>query len=159
MIIFLDTSAITKRYVEEVGSSILDEIYAKCWDKKHLISFPIWNIGEVLGVFDKLKNRKILSENEFKHVINRFISECFKLLEKGNLIIFPCTTPILVDSWKIVLNNHIYLADALQITTAAALNSHLFLSADTSLIQIAKARNLSAFSVETELEQIIKKLS
>jgi len=50
--VYLDSSAIIKRYVKEDGSEIVKNLYINSYDKIHKIVFNIWNIGEVLGVFD-----------------------------------------------------------------------------------------------------------
>ena len=48
--VYLDSSAIVKRYVAEKGSKVIDKIYDKAENSQLKIVFSIWNIGEVIGV-------------------------------------------------------------------------------------------------------------
>jgi len=51
-IVYLDTSAIVKRYIQEAGSDVVASLYSSAWQGSVKISFSPWNIGEVLGVLD-----------------------------------------------------------------------------------------------------------
>jgi len=55
--IYLDTSAIVKRYVVEEESASIDAFYEKVHAGRFKIGFSIWNIGEVAVVLDKYKRR------------------------------------------------------------------------------------------------------
>ena len=48
-IVYLDSSSMVKRYVEEPGTKIVREAYLKAYSGELLIAFSLWNIGEVLG--------------------------------------------------------------------------------------------------------------
>lgn len=50
-IVYLDSSVIVKRYVEEPGSNIVRELYLKAYSGEVILSYSMWNIGEVLGAF------------------------------------------------------------------------------------------------------------
>ncbi len=52
-IVYLDSSAMVKRYVEEPGSEEVRKTYLRVYSGEIIISCNVWNIGEVLGVFDK----------------------------------------------------------------------------------------------------------
>ncbi len=51
--VYLDSSTISKRYIIEKGTDTADLIFDECEIENTKIYFSIWNIGEVLGVFDK----------------------------------------------------------------------------------------------------------
>ena len=55
--IYLDSSALTKRYLYEAGSSAVDEIFRGAEAGDLVVAFSIWNIGEVLGVLDARRRR------------------------------------------------------------------------------------------------------
>jgi len=56
--IYLDSSAIVvKRYIEELGSNVVRELYLKAYSGEVLLSSSIWNVGEVSGAFDRLQLR------------------------------------------------------------------------------------------------------
>jgi len=117
----------------------------------------IWNIGEILGVFDMRRRRKWLSEDEFKSVLRSFIGEIVRLLRLRTLEIFPISTSILVEVWPLILREHIYGADALQIQTCTYSGSDAFLSSDKELINLASMTGIKAVNVEDENE--VRKLS
>ncbi len=62
-VIYLDSSAIIKRYVYENGSEIIRAQYHEAYLGNVLLSFNIWNIGEVIGIFDKAHRQKSFTNN------------------------------------------------------------------------------------------------
>jgi len=148
--IYLDSSAIVKRYISEPGSSAVDLVFDRCWLGELSISTSIWNIGEVLGVFDVRRRRGWLSEDEFRDALRNFTGEITRLLRLRVLEILPVLTSILVDSWSLVLGEHIYEADALQIQTCIYSGSNVLLSADKELINVALRTGIKAVNVEDE---------
>jgi len=148
--IYLDSSAIVKRYISEPGSSAVDLVFDRCWLGELSITTSIWNIGEVLGVFDVRRRRGWLSEDEFRDVLRNFTGEITRLLRLRVLEILPVLTSILVDSWSLVLGEHIYEADALQIQTCIYSGSNVLLSADKELINVALRTGIKAVNVEDE---------
>jgi predicted nucleic acid-binding protein len=149
---------VAKRYVEEKGSDLLDRIYSRAEAGDIQIAFSIWNVGEVLGVLDRYRTRKIISEAEFRASYRNLILESVKMLKLGSLIIQPITSAILVESWVIVLNHHVYQADALQIENAKTLGSDLLLTADIKLLEVARSSELAAFDIESEADDVDKAL-
>ena len=148
--IYLDSSAIVKRYISEPGSSAVDLVFDRCWLGELSITTSIWNIGEVLGVFDMRRRRGWLSEDEFRDALRNFTGEITRLLRLRVLEILPVLTSILVDSWSLVLGEHIYEADALQIQTCIYSGSNVLLSADKELINVALRTGIKAVNVEDE---------
>jgi len=71
--IYLDTSAIVKRYVIEEETDRIDKIYGKALAGKIRLSFSVWNIGETAVVLDKYHRRDILGNA--KEVFSKFIGE------------------------------------------------------------------------------------
>jgi len=156
--VYLDSSAIVKRYVSEPGSSAVDLVFDKCWLGELSITTSIWNIGEVLGVFDIRRRRRWLSEDEFRNVLRNFTGEVIRLLRLKVLEIFPVTTPILIESWPLILGEHIYEADALQIQTCIFSDSNVLLSADKELINVALRTGIKAVNVidENRVKKLLK---
>lgn len=157
--VYLDSSAIIKRYISEPGSSAVDYVFDKCWTGELSIATSIWNIGEILGVFDTRRERKWLSEDEFRGVLRSFISEIMRLLRLRTLEILPILTSLLVEAWPLILREHIYEADALQIQTCTYSGSNVLLSADKELINVALKMGIKAVNVEDEdeVKGVIKK--
>jgi len=158
-LVYLDSSSIVKRYVEERGSEVVDEVYAKAETGELRFSFSIWNIGEALGVIDRYVSRGFLPEDALKTALHDFISESTKMVRLGSLQILPMTTKNLVDSWLLIMKHHIYGADALQISTSKEANCSLLLSADFKLVQVAEKEGINAVNVEAEPDKALTILS
>ena len=145
---YLDSSVIVKRYVSEPGSSSVDLVFDKGEAGEICLATSIWNFGEVLGVLDEKLRRGWLAEDEFKTALENFASEMTRMARLKVLEVVPVVTPILVDSWPLILRQHIYEADALQIQTCIYCGGDVLLSADKELIDLATKRGLKALDVE-----------
>jgi len=152
-LVYLDSSSVVKRYIEEEGSGVVDKVYEKAEASKLRFTFSIWNVGEVLGVLDRYLSRQLLSEDSFKKSLSDFLSESIKMARLGSLQILPITTRSLTESWLLVLKHHLYMADALQLSTSKEAGCSLLLSADDKLIQAAKEEGIEATNIETETER------
>lgn len=150
MKVYLDSSAIVKRYVTEPGSSAIDHVYDKCEGGQVCIVSSIWNIGEVLAVLDEKHRRGWLSVDEFMKSLESFAGETARLMRLRVLEVVPIFAPILVESWPLILSEHVYEADALQVRTGIYRDSDLFLSGDKDLIDIALGAGLNAVNVQDE---------
>lgn len=47
--LYLDSSAIVKRYVVEPGTEVVDEVFERAEAREVFVVFSVWNVGEVLG--------------------------------------------------------------------------------------------------------------
>ena len=147
-IVYLDSSAIVKRYVKESGSDFVRELYLKAYSGDLKISYSLWNIGETLGVFDRARHTGRLDENSFKIVRERFLLETRRAVKLGILVIAPVRTRFLMEAWKLIEDYHIYEADALQIITAKNLNAKSFVTADRKLHEIAEKEDLQSVCLD-----------
>jgi len=146
----LDSSAIVKRYVTEPGSATLDEVFDRAEVGRVKIAFSLWNVGEVLGTFDERHRRGWLEEEEFNQVLREFADENLKLLRLKILDIIPLFAPILADTWTLILSQHIYEADAIQISTSKYSQSEALLSADRNFIKATRKCGLKAVDIERD---------
>lgn len=154
-LVYLDSSSIVKRYVEERGTEVVDTVYARAETGGLRIAFSVWNIGEVFGVFDRYASRGSLPEEALKTALLDFISESIKMVRLGSLQILPMTTKSLVDSWLLVMTHHVYEADALQISTSKEAGCSLLLSADARLVDVAEKEDVNAVNIEAEPERAL----
>jgi len=152
--VYLDSSAIVKRYIEEEGTEVVDIIFNAAESGGIKIFFSIWNFGEVIGVLDKYKCKNWISESDFKNAIRKFARESIKLAKLHQLEIIPLDVKIVVDSMEIILQYHIYEADAIQIVSSRYRNCELFITADKLLVKVARDLKLNAFNVEKEQKEI-----
>jgi len=53
----LNTNAIVKRYVLERVTNVIKALYLSAWNSEVKLSFSLWNIGEVLGVLSKYRQK------------------------------------------------------------------------------------------------------
>ena len=150
--IYLDSSAIVKRHISEPGSSAVDYVFDRGWEGEVSIVTSIWNLGEVLGVLDERRRRGWLSENEFKKTLESFAGETIRLLRLKVLEILPVLTSMPIETWPLILDEHIYEADGLQIRTCLDSGSNVLLSGDKKLISVALKIGLEAVNVEDEDE-------
>ena len=139
---YLDSSAIVKRYIKEPGSDVVRGLYLKAYSGDLKISYSLWNIGEVLGAFDRARHTDRLDEDLFRVVKRRFLLETRRAVKLGIVVIVPVKMRILVETWRFIENYHIYEADALQIATAKHLDAKNFLTGDRTLHEIAENENL-----------------
>ena len=125
--IYLDTSAIVKRYLEEIGSDIIDKVYELAERGRVILISSAWNIGELLSVFTKKKkSRSELTKKEFEICVDNFLLETPKLVRMNSLFFIPIFSQVFFNVIKLVLKYHIYEADALQIATSRFINSDIF---------------------------------
>ncbi len=157
--LYLDTSPIVKRYVTEPGTQTVDIIFDKAEAGELIITFSLWNIGEVLGVLDERRRREWLTQREIEQTLKNLADELLKLIRLRTLETIVIHTPILTETWKLILNYHIYEADALQITTCIHSQSNALISSDKKLIDASRKIGLKAFHVtkdEEKLREFIK---
>ena len=143
-IYYLDTSALVKRYVEEVGSEVVDSIYGYAYRGVKTLSFSYWNIAEAVVVFDKYA-RKL--ELDAKKMVRDMLGEFTTLSRLHRLIVVSVSPSILRTSIELVLKHHIYMADALQIASAKKVNSSIMVTGDRELANIAEVEGLKTLYV------------
>lgn len=95
-----------------------------------------------------------MEEGAFERALEKFANEVIKLLRLKALAVLPVSTSIITDAWSIVLRDHVYEADAIQISTCAYGRSDAFLSADRGLIGVAKRIGVNAFDVVRDGKRI-----
>jgi len=146
--VYLDTSSIVKRYVEERGSRLVDRIYAEAETGRRTIAMSLWNIGEVLGAFDRCCSRRVMGEDDLRKAVGAFLAESQKMIRLGGMLILPFSAEIMTETYALILKHHIYQADALQIATCKMAGSTLFVSGDTRLLGVARDEKIRALNVE-----------
>ena len=135
--VYLDSSVVVKRYVLESGSDRISGIYGDALDGKLVLSFSLWNVGEVLGVLDKYYRHGWLTEQDYSSARLQFMDEVLRLLRLRMLKIVPIRARLLAQAWSLVEKYHMYEADALQITSAKAVNAAELCTADKELYEVA----------------------
>ncbi len=146
-IIYLDSSAIIKRYIDEPGTSMVRKVFLEAYTGETRIAFSIWNIGEVLGAFDKARRLGRIAEREHILVRGRFLSELKRMIKLNILIIIPIKAKILKEAWRIIEKYHVYQADALQVASAKYVSANMFLTGDVKLHNVALTEGLESIAL------------
>ncbi|MHB8568375.1 MAG: type II toxin-antitoxin system VapC family toxin [Nitrososphaerales archaeon] len=157
MRVYLDSSAIVKRYVEETGSESVDVLYnalEKNDEPDHALTFSAWNVGEVFGVIDTLFHRGDIKKDSMTEALYLFSGETKKFVTMRKINILPAGSKVLASSWDLILKYHIYQADALQLVTARRAGCDLFVSADKKLLDCAKLERLFSANPDRDYDLI-----
>lgn len=151
---YLDTSALVKRYVQEPGTVAVDVIFDRASNGSLSIATSAWNIGEALGVFDYRRVRRLLTEREFHVATRSLASEFARLLRTRALQIYPVRTSLLMEAWPLVLSQHLYQADALQIATCNNSQTRVLITSDGLLRRASEEVGLKALDPEKQESEV-----
>jgi uncharacterized protein len=146
--LYLDSSAIVKRYIAEKGSESVAEIYQKSDAKEIGICFSMWNIGETVGVIDQYQRRGWITEEQFTSAIGGLAGETLRLMRIEALELLPVSSSELSDTWDLIRRYHIYQADAVQVVACARSKADKLVSADKTLLEIAEKEGIPSANVE-----------
>ncbi len=140
--VYLDTNAIAKRYVVEEHTGRIDELYDRAHAGEMIIGFSTWNIGELAGVLSKYERRGVLTNA--KDLFEKFMGETRLLMKLGQLKLIPLNLDIIVSAIGYVFKHGIYIADAVQLTSAKDFDA--FLTYDKKLVQVARTEGLNVIT-------------
>ena len=142
--VYLDSSAILKRYLDEEGSNVVRKVFRDAYRGEVKLAFSFWNIGEVLGILDKKQRRGELSGDDFNFLKKGFLAEVKRFTRLGVLEVVPVHSLILADAWKLIEKYHLYQADALQIVSARYVDAESFYTADRRLHRTAVEEGMNS---------------
>jgi len=140
--VYLDTNAIVKRYVVEEHTDRVDELYDKAHAGELIIGFSTWNIGELAGVLDKYERKGVLTNA--RALFEKFIGETRLLVKLGQLKLIPLSLKIIISAISYVFKHGIYIADAIQLTSAEDFDA--FLTYDKKLAHVARTEGLNVIA-------------
>lgn len=156
---YLDTSALVKRYIQEPGTPAVDIIFDKASVGAIVIATSVWNLGEALGVFDYRRRKRLLTENEFHLAVQSLTNEVLGLMRIEAIQVYPVRASLLTESWAIVLTQHLYQADALQIVTCNDSKSRVLITSDESLRRASEnlgLRALDPYKQEHDIQDLFE---
>lgn len=161
MRVYLDSSAIVKRYVKEKGSRSVDILYHALEEisaKEQLVIFSAWNLGEAFGAIDTKGQRGDIDKETTIEALTLLSQETRKFVAMRKIRIIPIGARVLARSRELVLKYHIYQADALQIESARQGHAHLFISSDKKLLECARSEQLESLNPEKDQSGIEAKV-
>ncbi len=142
-VIYLDSSALIKRYIAEPGTALVRETYLRAYSGEILLAYSVWNIGEVLGALDRACRIGRLGDKEYLLAKKRFLGETRRLVRLGVALVTPVRTRILREAWRLIEKHHICVADALQIATAKYVGADKLLTSDKILYKATIAEGIN----------------
>ena len=150
MRIYLDTSALVKRYCEEVGSDVVNEVF----ESSNEIITSYWTLAEAIAAIDKKVAKRQISEEEKDFVIHVLFSDVLI-----RVTFMKISNEFIEAILEGILAYHLSADDALQLFSCIVSLSPIFLAADKGLIRAAKEEGLKAFDVEnTEERDMLRRL-
>ena len=141
--VYLDTTILIKRYVKEENSTLADSYFHQAHRGETVICLSEINLGEAAAVFDKYSRKTGI--DPIKR-LQAMLSELAILERSSSVEIYPVSSQIIRKAVETVLEQHIYIVDAIQLETCIEAGTTVFCSADRVLN--AAARKLG---IETAL--------
>ena len=141
--IYLDTSALVKRYVEEERTQEVDKLFDSAYRGSAVLATSVLNIGEAASVLDK-KARWGELAGDVKTAVSLMLREVKTLTRLGSFVVMPLGGKILRGSIAVVLRHRIYVVDALQIATCRYVRCETLYTADKKLAEAAEAENVAS---------------
>ena len=130
MKLFLDTSALAKRYIAEQGS---DTVLGLCREAEQL-AVSVICLPEMISTLNRLVRERRLSRAKYQVLKQTLLGD----LAGADLC--ELTTAVMRGVIRLLESNPLRAMDAIQVASAAAYGAELFASAD--LRQLAAARKL-----------------
>jgi len=134
---FFDSSAFAKRYVEETGSQIVDDI---CYNATE-ISVSVICIPEIISALNRRLRERSLSHQDYV-TIKQSLSE-----DVRDALIVNLTPEVIMASTKLLESSPLRAMDALQVACALVWETELFVSSDKRQLTAAKKAGLKIKAV------------
>ena len=129
---FFDSSAFAKRYVEEMGSQLVDDI---CLNAK-IVSLSIICVPEIISALNRRVREKSLSLQDY-FTIKQHLSD-----DVRDAVIVNLLPEVIVTSTKLLEASPLRAMDALHVACALVWDAELFVSSDKQQITAAKKAGL-----------------
>ncbi|HMO03850.1 MAG TPA: type II toxin-antitoxin system VapC family toxin [Kiritimatiellia bacterium] len=129
---FFDSSAFAKRYMDEKGSSVVDDI---CQDTDELALCVIC-IPEIISALNRRVREKHIAPSDY-HAAKTHLIDDVRDAEIINL-----TDDVVAHSISILEHNAIRAMDALHVASAQAWGADLFVSSDKNQVKAAQKQGI-----------------
>jgi len=138
MKLFLDSSALAKRYIEENGSEV---VRAKCHEAAAILISAI-TCPEVLSGLNRLTRERKISSANYQKLKNQLIED------QIHATIIGVHDDVILETIKCLEAASIRTLDAIQLASAIVAGCDLFLSADSRQYDAAMVLGLTAFFIK-----------
>ncbi|MBW1865505.1 MAG: type II toxin-antitoxin system VapC family toxin [Deltaproteobacteria bacterium] len=129
---FFDSSAFAKRYVEEIGSQLVDDI---CLNAK-IVSLSVICAPEIISALNRRVREKSLSLQDY-FTIKQHLSD-----DVRDAVIVNLLPEVIATSTKLLEASPLRAMDALHVACALVWGAELFVSSDKQQITAAKKAGL-----------------
>lgn len=129
---FFDSSSFAKRYIEEKGSQLVDNICQEASD----LSISVICIPEIISALNRRVRERSLSRKDYT-IIKRALSE-----DVRDILIINLTDDVISSSTKLLEKYSLRAMDALHISCALEWGAGLFVSSDKKQIHAAEQAGL-----------------
>lgn len=153
--VYLDSSALVKRYIAEEGSAAIDGVYRRAEGLDLQLAFSLWNIGEVLRAIARARALRALTQREAAESTWLFLRESLKFRALGSLRIVPVGSDVIAAAIPLLLASRLSQPDAIQIATALGSGTDAFLAADDRLVREARREGLNALDPVRDAEAVV----
>ena len=152
---YIDTSAFVKYYGSEEfekGINKISEIIENAKQGNEILVSSIFIIWEAISVFDRWVRIKAITKEELNEIIKRFLKDIKELVEKGNLILDPVNSLVIIFSSEFIIKHNITINDAIHLYTALTYIPEVkeFICSDKILNKAVKEEGLITFDPEEE---------
>jgi len=128
MKVYLDTSAYAKRFIEETGSDMIENILTDATE----IGLSIICIPELLSALNRRKREKSISKSQYSDIKVRLAEEI------ADADIIQLTDAVIESTTMLLEKNILRAMDAIHIACAKEWQAGLFLTSDKRQIKAAK---------------------
>jgi predicted nucleic acid-binding protein len=151
--VYLDASALAKRYIPENGSAQVDAILnAVPANRIHVLNV---GAGEVMWILVRKRNAAVISVAEFAQAAASFTAE---IVSATTVVKASVTSRLVTSSFPLIVAHSINSTDALVLKSALAIARRLrrtggdlvLVASDQRLLRAAQAEGLTTFNPETE---------
>ncbi len=137
MHIFLDTSALAKRYIQENGSGKVSDVFQKATS----VAVSVICLPEMISALNRLRREKCITKEHYTKTKQNVLHDF------DDFTICDITPEIIAQAIALLETNSLKTMDALQIACAKALHAEVFLSSDKQQIKAAKKAKLKVVEV------------
>lgn len=128
MKVYLDTSAYAKRFIEETGSDMIDNILTDATE----IGLSIICIPELLSALNRRRREKSISKSQYSDIKVRLAEEI------ADADIIQLTDAVIESTTMLLEKNILRAMDAIHIACAKEWQADIFLTSDKRQIKAAK---------------------
>lgn len=129
---FFDSSAFAKRYIDEKGSAIVDEV---CQNTDELALCVIC-VPEIISALNRRVREKSITPANYKTAKTELVTDV------RDTVIVNLTSDVVSLSISIIEHNTIRAMDALHVASAFAWGADLFVSSDKQQVKAAHKQGL-----------------